>query len=1121
MDVNNSTINDAVGDSTETILGEINTAKILNKDITEPFQKNVFQQGVVIGKEKFPNLNWDLYDQVVLRTKVNRVVEKVKNLRKNNKAKLNSFLEQDFHFPVKKPVTSSFEYLQENERKRVKEIEKERNRAVGENVKLKRQLKETDFNLDNLELQIEHFETKSHILLRLLDIAGEKCKETLHLKRECKSWEKKYDNLSNQLDTNLDKLQDMNEQLASFGPRNTSRKIRRRDQKIEKLEGIIDEKQIELGQQNVEIKLLNKACEKNVSDLDKLKKDKRSLLVKVCRMSKQQHSSKLDQIREEHVFEIQNLKADIAAKQDRILELEDLNSILADDKIESFYDGKFSNEVRETIMTLLTECGVSQKKVNNVISIVLKNLTGKQLSRLPSAGVKSRLLIEAKRVAQKQVAEAMLNYEYDLPDVNDMGQGHKGNCLHQDATSKHHKHFQSFQITTPDKKTFSLGLNEVGSGDAASIMSSFKNIISDLGQAAQNEPEIVSRLTCSIVSTMSDQGAANPLFNQQLKEFKESLLPDIVENWENLDINTQTEMAKMSSFFCKMHIFVNMASEVDKCLQVFESNVCNGKNPFAFEWKESGASRLTRTASKALTLHGCEKSGVGQHFRTHLKERDIDNKLITFRGHRFNHLFYAAGATYHHLNDIIDFMESWADPNDLLKSISFDVREKAFASGIRALGIIDKLITGPFWRIIETSKNILDLNPTLCHLQKKLQELSFDASPLLAGELVFEGVEVHRDSIFDSLLKDTGDPVSEMYTQMALELCIGGMLLILERQAKDQLPGGKFFEPSFRDQIHGISVPTTNTCSERDFAQLDMLVRLKPSATTVAYESIIMWSNNKTSNWLSKLSDTDRNKIIDDARVSAPHMIQSFKTRQQILFNKKLEILRAKKEKKANKENKEYTQKVKLTGQLNELGGMWVTPQQIECYKVQIEDKPTYNVLFKEALIAQLQFRKHVIKSKGPKELYQQSCKGKQYSIQQLESNLKEVIELNKQNENVAPVENKLQYLSLNEVNDNISKAKQALAHKLNMERKKITVSQQSYFLPKFIETPELLVGKTFQQKCKEEDSNEISGKVLSIHKLNGKKTEYLVKYDIDENDEWHFPLFVDMSNGDLIIADL
>jgi hypothetical protein len=37
-----------------------------------------------------------------------------------------------------------------------------------------------------------------------------------------------------------------------------------------------------------------------------------------------------------------------------------------------------------------------------------------------------------------------------------------------------------------------------------------------------------------------------------------------------------------------MHIFVNMATQVDKCLLVFEENVCNGKNPYAFERIESG-----------------------------------------------------------------------------------------------------------------------------------------------------------------------------------------------------------------------------------------------------------------------------------------------------------------------------------------------------------------------------------------------------------------------------------------------------------------------------------------------------------------------------------------------------
>ncbi|CAC5376805.1 unnamed protein product [Mytilus coruscus] len=383
-----------------------------------------------------------------------------------------------------------------------------------------------------------------------------------------------------------------------------------------------------------------------------------------------------------------------------------------------------------------------------------------------------------------------------------------------------------------------------------------------------------------------------------------------------------------------------------------------------------------------------------------------------------------------------------------------------------------------------------------------LQELSKDAS-LLNGELVFEGVDVHKDDIFESLVHPTDDPVLEMYTQMALELCIGGMLLILERQAKDQLPGGRFYEPSVGNQLRGQSVPTTNTCSERDFAQLDMLVKLKPSASTTSYESIIMWSNNKTSRWLENLPENEKKKVIDDARASAPEMVESFKTRQKALFNKKLEILRAKRENKANKENKEYTQKVKLTGKLNELGGLWVNIEQIASYKLKIREGPNFNVLLKDALNAQLQFRKHVLKSKGPKEKFQQSSKGQQYSAQQLENNLAEIMDLNKENENVEVCEDKLQYFPIHETRVNINTAKQNL----------------------IIDDPEVLVGKSFKHKCKEEGSNEViwcPGKVLSVHVLKGKKTEFCVRYEVDDDDtEWYFPLLTDMSNGDLIIDNM
>ena len=43
------------------------------------------------------------------------------------------------------------------------------------------------------------------------------------------------------------------------------------------------------------------------------------------------------------------------------------------------------------------------------------------------------------------------------------------------------------------------------------------------------------------------------------------------------------------------------------------------------------------------------------------------------------------------------------------------------------------------------------------------------------------------------------------------------------------------------------SVPLTNVAPERDFAVLDRLIFHKPNATTIALESIILYSHNKTS----------------------------------------------------------------------------------------------------------------------------------------------------------------------------------------------------------------------------------------------------------------------------------
>ena len=48
------------------------------------------------------------------------------------------------------------------------------------------------------------------------------------------------------------------------------------------------------------------------------------------------------------------------------------------------------------------------------------------------------------------------------------------------------------------------------------------------------------------------------------------------------------------------------------------------------------------------------------------------------------------------------------------------------------------------------------------------------------------------------------------------------LLVVLERQSGDQLPGGKYWDPSDNISKAAENVPTTNKASESDFAVLDL-----------------------------------------------------------------------------------------------------------------------------------------------------------------------------------------------------------------------------------------------------------------------------------------------------------
>ena len=83
-------------------------------------------------------------------------------------------------------------------------------------------------------------------------------------------------------------------------------------------------------------------------------------------------------------------------------------------------------------------------------------------------------------------------------------------------------------------------------------------------------------------------------------------------------------------------------------------------------------------------------------FAIHLRNSPV--KLTTFSGNRFNVLFWnAACVIMYHQQHFNSFFKVYGTPNNLSRAVQEDLNEIENTAGCGALGIIDKLVTGPYW----------------------------------------------------------------------------------------------------------------------------------------------------------------------------------------------------------------------------------------------------------------------------------------------------------------------------------------------------------------------------------------------------------------------------------------
>ena len=164
---------------------------------------------------------------------------------------------------------------------------------------------------------------------------------------------------------------------------------------------------------------------------------------------------------------------------------------------------------------------------------------------------------------------------------------------------------------------------------------------------------------------------------------------------------------------------------------------------------------------------------------------------------------------------------------------------------------------------------------------QKFNEWSTDASGLLNGtERLFENVEVHNDRIMNALNKlfEHNSTV-----QVILQVLFSSFAAHCSHLLQDHLTDGQYGLVSDNQtlQKETATVPSTNVISERDFAQFDWLLREKPNASLTSLENLIMFSNNKTSSWLSQKSVQEREDLLKIARSKASDLRKVYKLRSE------------------------------------------------------------------------------------------------------------------------------------------------------------------------------------------------------------------------------------------------
>ena len=628
---------------------------------------------------------------------------------------------------------------------------------------------------------------------------------------------------------------------------------------------------------------------------------------------------------------------------------------------------KFSDDVVKCIIQLVGECNVPSIRCAKTIQCISKCLFHHDIDiiDLPSERSNLRMVDRGHVLAKYHIAESIIKSD--------------GVDYHTDATTRDHRKYLGTQVTLSSGNVLSIGYSMVMTEDTQTLLDAAIAVLQELADvyAADTVEENFKRILHKLNGLMSDRASVNKSFNKAMNKKRCDILGD--------------ESLQLEFIYCRAHFLLGLSSESEKAMKVIQKEINGGKLgrdklPKFKNWTsggESAVARYIRTACDVLGPRGDDKSGCRDAWEAYCSLKEVSSLIKSYRSNRFNNYFEGAASLHYHRKDIEEFFSNYAStPNLKLQSVLADCQSNEIDILLSAIGIAYFVLTGPYWLLITSSTQYLDLYKYLTPMREKMVENAEDASGLLENpSSLIPGFSVDGKDVLPRLLEVT----SQEQLRDSLQTLFKGFVAVTDRQLTDFLPGGQYHDvqdPERRQKMKHTQL--TNLIGEACLGDLDYSMFVKRHASLHYRSFTSMMARNQTmSSWFHDRSEEEQTSLLAMSAAKSQPLREKHRDAEKAVVVQRKQHLVMTRELLEKKREKALQHKTALSKKVKEHGGPCTSPADVD----QLVQRFTTKTATKTAVNDEIQYQKVVLGSKS------KLLKSSKLTVDQMVKNLKDYLD--------------------------------------------------------------------------------------------------------------------------------